>query len=347
MLDMERLQERYKKFWNLENETPILNLKGWKENPPEMPVPPSDITASWCDVEYVIKEEKAYMNSFEYIGDAVMHINPNLGPDLFGATFGADLIFEKTTSYSVPFIEDWTEKLEFQPENQWWKKIKEITNAFVEDSQGEYLVGITDLHPGSDGLVSLRGPQNMCFDVYDQPEVFKNAEKILLPVFKTQFNDLYAMTQKYQQGTINWMGLYKEEPWYPVSCDFSCMVSHEDFKKLILPEIRQEIEFLNGNAIFHLDGPDALKHLDSLLEIPNLAGIQWVYGAGQPSAKYWIDVLKKIQNAGKIINIGLKAEDIDVVFSELKAQGLSCYFDFDYTAEEAKEILQKINRYYK
>jgi hypothetical protein len=32
-------------------------------------------------------------------------------------------------------------------------------------------------------------------------------------------------------------------------------------------------------SLFHLDGPGALKHLDSLLELDALDGIQWVSGA--------------------------------------------------------------------
>jgi hypothetical protein len=92
------------------------------------------------------------------------------------------------------------------------------------------------------------------------------------------------------------MGLYKDEPWYVTSSDFICMISNDNFRELILPELLEEVEYLKGNIIFHLDGPGALKHLDDLIAIPNLAGIQWVYGDGQPSTKHWIDVLKKIQN---------------------------------------------------
>ncbi len=51
-----------------------------------MPNPLADIKSCWCDFEYVLEKEKAYMNCFEYIGDAIPHINPNLGPDIFGAT---------------------------------------------------------------------------------------------------------------------------------------------------------------------------------------------------------------------------------------------------------------------
>ena len=53
------------------------------------------------------------------------------------------------------------------------KKTVELTKAILDDSRGDYLVGITDIHPGMDGLVSLRGPEELCFDLYEDPETVK------------------------------------------------------------------------------------------------------------------------------------------------------------------------------
>lgn len=343
-MDIEYLSERYETFWSCQNTTPILLLKGAKTEIPPVSRVPVSVEERWLDIDYLIETERNRLAHYFHLGDSFPLVNPNLGPDIFGASLGADLRFEEYTSYSVPFVETWSENFAFCEENTWWKKIKEITEAFVEDSKGEYLVGITDLHPGVDGLVSIRGPENLCFDIIDQPEVFENATAILLPAFEKQFEELCRITQKYQIGVSNWMGLYKKDPWYVTSADFICMVSEENFQEFILPEIIEEIHYLQGNTIFHLDGPGALRHLDSLLAIPELAGIQWVYGAGQPSAKYWIDILKRIQKAGKAINIGLHREDIDTIFTELHPQGLSCYFDFEYSEQEAKEILEFANR---
>lgn len=346
MMEWEQIKERYSQFWKKENKTPILLLKGMKGKYP-YPKEPKSMKECWTDVDYLIEKERTNIKNMYFLGDAYPLVNPNLGPDIFGATFGADLIFQSETSYSVPFVQDdWEEPLIFDEDNCWWKKIKEITRAFVEDSRGEYMVGISDLHAGADGLVSVRGSQNLCYDLLDCPEVFRKTSEILLPAFKKQFEALYAMTQKCQKGTSNWMGIYKDEPWYVTSSDFICMISREHFQELILPELKEEINYLKGNTIFHLDGPDALKHLDDLLEISNLAGIQWVYGAGQPSARYWIDVLKKIQDAGKLINVGLQRGDAEEVFRALSPEGVSYYLDFDCSEEEAREILRLSEKYY-
>ncbi len=343
--NFELIQKRYRDFWNFENSTPILMLSGI-EGEVNAPKAPEKFKDRWCDIGYLIENHRAYFDKTFYVADAYPLYNPNLGPDIFGATLGADLIFEETTSYSVPFVHDWLENISFKESNIWWQKIKEITQAFVDDSRGDYIVGITDLHPGADGLVSIRSPQELCYDVIDQPEVFKKSDEILLPAFKKQFETLYNITQKYQKGTSNWMGIYSEDPWYVTSSDFICMISNEYFRELVLPEIIEEVDYLKGNTIFHLDGPDALKHLDSLLEIPNLKGVQWVYGAGQPSARHWMNELKKIQAAGKNVVVSLDKEDIVPVFNELSAEGLCCSFNFTYTKQEAIDIEKTVRSIY-
>ena len=74
-------------------------------------------------------------------------------------------------------------------------------------------------------------------------------------------------------------------------------------------ELLAELDWLPA-SMYHLDGPGALRHLDRLLQMDKLKGVQWVYGAGQPSARYWLDVLKKIQAAGKNIQVLGDAENM-------------------------------------
>ena len=90
--------------------------------------------------------------------------------------------------------------------------------------------------------------------------------------------------------------------WYTISCDFICMISDSMFRRVILPSLEREIAHMR-HSLFHLDGPGALRHLDALLELDNLTGIQWVYGSGAGPAGRWIDVYRRIQDAGKCLQV--------------------------------------------
>lgn len=63
--------------------------------------------------------------------------------------------------------------LQIDPENKWWKLHQEVIRQQIEFSGGEYLVGIPDIIENIDTLSALRGPQALCFDLFDRPEAVK------------------------------------------------------------------------------------------------------------------------------------------------------------------------------
>ncbi len=347
--DWEKTQKRYLEFWNRENhDRPLISITAPKDGHKASRIKkPERLEDIWTDMEYVIKSTREKFASTFFGGESYPELYPNLGPDILGATLGCELEFGEDTSWAHPVIHEWKDapQLKFDPENKWWKKIRSMTEEAVKDAGGDYLVGITDLHPGADGVVSLRGPERTCLDLFDHPDEVKKAVFDILDVFKEQVSSLYEITSKNQEGSTNWMGIWHPGKWYVTSCDFICMISTEMFSEFVLPELLQEIEWLDA-TIFHLDGPGALKHLDALLEIPGLDGIQWVYGAGQPTASHWIPVLKKIQKAGKLIQVYIEPNDLDALLENLEPEGVM-YVASVKTEQDAKDILKKAETAYR
>ena len=68
-----------------------------------------------------------------------------------------------------------------------------------------------------------------------------------------------------------------------------------------------------GRALFHLDGPDAAKHIDALLEVPELQAIQFTPGAQSPSAMRWIPMMKKIRRSGRSVQIICPPEEMPAI----------------------------------
>ncbi|MDD4796845.1 MAG: trimethylamine corrinoid protein 2 [Eubacteriales bacterium] len=265
------------------------------------------------------------MQNTYFAGEAYAMYFPNLGPDFFAACYGAPLTYGETTSWSAHVWRDEDVQNYTPPaldtQGFYYQKMLEMTRAAVQDARDKYLVGVTDIHPGADALVALRGPQQLCMDTVDYPDFIARAAMDLLPGFQRMFDDLFALSTTYQQGSTTWMGIWHPGRWYVTSCDFCCMISPAMFEDMILEELNAELDFLDA-SMFHLDGPGALKHLDRLLELPKLKGIQWVYGDGQPTAAHWLDVLRKIQNAGKMIQVNATPEDLPVLLENLKPEGV-------------------------
>ncbi len=331
-INWDKVFNQYQNYWNRENQNrPLVYMVAPRDNYTADVFEKAHATLKdrWLDTEYQLKKHREYINSVEFLGEGYPLFCPNLGPDFMGAVCGCELEFSETTSWAEPCIENYENfaPIKFDENNFWWKKICEITNAALNDAKGDYLVGITDIHAGADCLVSLRGPQESAFDIYDEPESFKRIVWEAFPVYKEIVTYLNNMISAKQQASSNWMGIiHPTELWYPTSCDFSCMISGDNFDEFIMPELIAEIDWL-PNSIYHLDGVDALRHLDTLLKIEKLKGIQWVYGAGQPSAKHWIDVLKKIQQAGKCIQIACECDDLIPLCEAINPEGVhfTCY----------------------
>lgn len=68
-----------------------------------------------------------------------------------------------------------------------------------------------------------------------------------------------------------------------------------DFEKFVLYELEKLKDYLEY-MVWHLDGPDEIKHLDILLSLPYIKAIQVVPGAGRPpcTSSLWLPNIEKI-----------------------------------------------------
>lgn len=343
----ERLEELYNDYWLRQNKIPLLAIYSLKNS--AVLTAPYNATRyllrnlfakinwkiksvniqdhKWLDNDYVLRNYRFQRNSIFYGGAAFPVFNPNLGPDILGAICGCDIKFGKSgfngTSWAIHNIKDFNNcpDIKFDENNIWWKRIYDLTVAAVNDSNGDYEVGITDLHPGTDSLVSLRGPEELCMDLFDCPEQVLKFNSQIFEVYKEVYNRLDEAIMKKQKGRTNWSQIYGKDKWYVVSSDFSGMLSRDHYEEFVVPGIKLETEFLD-KSIYHLDGVGALHHLDRILQFDRINGVQWVPGVGKPPMREWIPTLKKIQDAGKNLFLNVEPEDVIPLTESLDKRGL-------------------------
>jgi len=346
--DWDEATERYKAWWEGE----IIDRVAIQVTAPRVGyqrkhIPaPSDLEQRWLDTDYRIAAAEEGMRATFYGGEAFPQFYPNLGPDVFAGYLGCDIIFSHGTSWAQPLAvpegEDFPE-IKFDPENRWWKKILEMTQAAVDSSNGRYFVGLTDLHGGGDALAAIRGQQALCYDLVDRPQKVKKAMEFLEDFWFLVYDAAHQITLQNMQGSSTWLSVWSPGKYYAVSCDFAALISPEMFNDFFLPEVIAEIEWLD-RSLFHLDGPDAIPHLDALLNIPKLGGIQWVPGAGAPSVRQWIPLLKKIQAAGKLLHLSVGVDEIEPLLEELSPKGVM--FSTGCGSEaDARELLNKAKKF--
>ena len=283
-----------------------------------------------------------------FMGDLVPHYSPDHGPDQFGAFMGSEMKFSPdntVTNWAKPILEDWEQFLpvSLKEDNPVWQSVLKYTSLLKVRGEGKYIVGMADLHSHIDAFSAIRHPDKLCMDLYDNPELIKKGSSQARAMYPEIYNKIYSaggMTR--ETGSIGWLPLWCEGKTAAVQCDFSVFLGNDMWKEFVLPGIEEEINFLD-RCFYHLDGKQQLIHLDDLLALSNLDGIQWVPGAGQPEMfePVWRDVLKKILVADKkvIIYGDMDLDTVKDVHRDLGARGV-VYDISGQTRDEMDEILK-------
>lgn len=206
------------------------------------------------------------------------------------------------------------------------------------------MVGYTDLHPGMDCVAAWRDPQKLCMDLYDHPVEVKRAMNIAAGDFQRIFDRFDAKLKSKKQLSVSWMGIPSFGKMHIPSCDFSAMISNNQFDEFYLPFLKEEVKFMTHN-IFHLDGKDVARHLDRILEIPEIQAIQWVQGMGDDKPiLQWVPLIRKIQKAGKSVVVDLELEEMEDFLSLVKPNGIFMCLPVEDEWEQ-QQILKRIEKW--
>jgi 5-methyltetrahydrofolate--homocysteine methyltransferase len=226
------------------------------------------------DPEYVVDTFEAYCRQTYFGGEAFLNLWINLGPGIMAAYLGAVPQFrDGTTWFETPKEWDEIETIVFDPGDEWWGKTCKLTSVSVERGRGKFLTGLTDIGGNLDIAASLRGSQRLCMDLFDFPDRVKEFGHRINEMWFKYYSGLYSIISEGMAGTSAWMGIWSPKRWYPLQCDLSAMISPKMFEEFVLPRLQKQCRWLD-HAINHLDGPGQIPHLDMLLDIEELDGVQ-------------------------------------------------------------------------
>jgi len=340
------LVSRYETWWQRKNQTPLVQtwLPCAKELPPAAWCPQTE--SDWMDLKARVDWFGQIVESTPLAADSFHLFDVNFGPDILSVCYGSKIEFGEGTgtSWVHPIVGSCREvlDLEFSLQAPLWQRHLELQALSLERSQGRWLTGYADLHPSADLLVSLMGPETLAMEVVDDPEGFDLALTKVAGEFEAAYLCSIAQLQAAGQPTLNWMKTPVAGRHHVPSCDFSGLVSGEVFREFILPRVQAECQMMD-RCIYHLDGPIALRHLEAVLEIPEIHAIQWVYGAGQEPARKWTEVYQKIQAAGKGMMIHcVDQEDALEVSKALHPEGCLYTVGGISEAEEAMALIHRL-----
>jgi hypothetical protein len=309
---------------------------------------PRDFKEKWTDPEYIIKNAIAQFESIYYGGEAIPAITLLVG---YAFAYGAPLHFSEQTIWHEPIFNDVEDykNFNFDYSSDWgWQQIKNVVQAMAKAGEGKFIVGQPAIIQANDLFSILRGTEKFCIDLIEHPEEVKAVLSIMRKNWLSVYTECDTMLSKRIEGSTSWLPIWSPGKMSTIQSDVSCMISPKMFEKFIMPELIEVTEHIE-HIFYHLDGPDAIKHLDRLLDIPGIFGVQWTPGSGRPtSLSHWLPMYKKIQEKGKgLCPPAIHKDELETAIKDLRPEGLFLLVEGASSAAEAEGLLVKAEEWTK
>ena len=90
------------------------------------------------------------------------------------------------------------------------------------------------------------------------------------------------------------------------------LMSPKQFEDLVYPSLKRQVSHLDC-SLYHLDGKDAIKHLDAVLDLEDLDALQWTAGGCEPDGSNvkWYSIYDQARKAGQALWISIEDGGIE------------------------------------
>jgi hypothetical protein len=342
--DWERIERDWSAWWAGDLDRPMVVIETYEPSPGvQLPNAPSYVTNLPPDLpaEEVVDRYQAQFQARRYYGDAWPKWWANFGPGITAGFLGARVRPAPDTVWFEPAerVDIRDLHLAYDEDNFWWRRVREVARVATERWRGQVTVGYPDLGGNLDVLASFRTTGQLLLDVYDAPEEVERLAGEITRLWLRYYDGLWQIIRAGGRGSTPWAPIWSPGRCYMLQCDFSYMLSPSMFERFVLPGLSDCCAALD-HAFYHLDGKGEIPHLDMLLSLERLHGIQWIPGDGAPPPDQWLPLLKRIRDGGKRCQVGVTAQGARTIVRELGGRGFVLHVRGLGSGEEAEAFLR-------
>lgn len=270
------------------------------------------------DMDEIIEDVYQSAGSYDYLGESFPAFWHSQSSHEVALYLGAKLIWQDgggDTNWCEPCVEDWSQVsgLSIDENNAYYRRMLDFLSRGSSRFNGRILCYMPDLHTNMDMLMSLRGDEGLCLDAVDCPEQVDRVLNEALRIYEQ------ILLQSAQAGNMDrdgyWANIFCERPMAILSCDFSALIGSEMFKRWVLPALEYEASLLY-KALYHWDGPMALRHFDDLMSIDKIRIFSYVPNPHETHTQY-LSLYQRVQQRGKAIEFTGTPDEIRAAHREL------------------------------
>jgi hypothetical protein len=346
--DWQRIERDWCAWWNHELDRPLV-LITQKVEDPDRPLPYAPGFASTLPFDMpadeLLDRYQPHFEATRFYGDAMPRWWLNFGPGIAAGFLGAKVHPVEDTVWFGPSgstrLED--QHYQFDPNNPWWLRVKDITQRAADRWQGQMCISHTDLGGNLDILASFVTTDKLLTDVIDSPEQVDRLVQEITATWLHYYDALYEIIQQAGTGTTPWAPVWSPGRTYMLQCDFSYMISPKMFERFVMPDLAACCDQLD-HGFYHLDGKGQIPHLKYLLSLERLRGIQWIPGDGAPPPQEWLPLLQSIREGGKLCQLFVSAEGARTIVREIGGKGFVFSITENMNEQDAQDYIHLLAR---
>lgn len=355
LLSTEEKIERHLAFWGGEPLTrPLLSLRTgdyffsrhFKANEKLLSMG-HVVTPDQIDVDSYMADYERMYHEFESIGhDALFTAEPCTGFPWMECIFGAQAMGSSVSFVTHPVLEDVSQlkNLKLDKSNPWYVKYLEFSRKLQVLSKGRFSVSQPILRGVTDTIGALVGQEEMICGLMEEPDVMKEAFRVVANAQRELIADQYAVTERFHGGAS--FGFYHiwapdKVIWYQE--DLAALMSpihYEQFLHACADQICEGYAY----TLVHLH-PASFFHLDGMLSVKNLKAVQINKDAVGFSVREMIPQCRKVIESGKKLLIGMgeiNKDDIDAIYENLPNHSVALNAIVS-DCNQARELVDYIN----
>ena len=326
--------------------------KGGPHEEVQAPIDATSIRARYVDAELRAQRNHHALAHQSFPADVLPLSDTAIGPGSLALFLGSEPGFSPQTVWFEPCIQDSEAPedlppFEFNESNEWWKVTERTLRACAELAGDKYLVASPDLIENVDILASLREPQTLLMDMIERPEWVEQRVAEINQVWFDAYQRIYDIIKLPDDSAAS--GSFRL--WGPgktakIQCDASAMFSPDMFRRFVMPSLDEQCRWLDY-SMYHLDGTQAMCHLEALLEIDSLDAIEWTPQAGMEGGgdPRWYELYKRILDAGKSVQVvGASIDEILPLLDAIGGKGVYIITSFA-THHEAEAVMKEVESY--
>ncbi|HUS48321.1 MAG TPA: hypothetical protein VNA25_29500 [Phycisphaerae bacterium] len=306
---------------------------------------PTTMTDRYFDPDYVAAQWRRQLETTYFGGEAVPTGNVLMGMYALGCgpgvRFAEDTIWHPVTMRSIRGPLGWHPG----QRDPWQTKMDRVLGRLLELAPGEFLVGHVCQVMANDLLPLLRGTEDFLVDLATDTDTCCRRLQEVLRLWWEQFDHFRGTVEARQSGCVwGWPGLWHPREVMVSQSDMSCMISRETFDRYVMADLDCTGERYDV-VWYHLDGWGAVHHLPTLLSRPYIRVIQFVSTEGQPpNGPAFIDLYRRIQAAGRGLDISAPMENMEYLIRRLTPERLFLRTQAD-SIEQAEELLHNARKW--